>query len=602
MCGIFAWAGKAPTKFSKSKLDVLGIFNEDRGRHSCGVTTDGEIYIGIESTKIYKDFIANSDYIAPNKYPVVIGHTRHATGGAHNLENAHPFGFGQYNDHYHFIGVHNGTLQNHSDIAKKYKIEESEEKTNKNLVTYRRKIDSEILLEAVFKTKGFKLLEEYDGAAALIFTNLAEPNTVYCYHGKSKKYCTDPEEVEERPLHFWQETRNSLYISSMPESLRAIGAIEDEIKMFDHNIVYKITDGNVSKATKFIINRKNQIQTARIEKWVTPNHNANQGGGFDSRKATREYYQNKQNIIKNNNEPLLPFINDDFVNIYKDNPLRPHNQFGGLVYMNKLRYLRNGHTINGCYTWVPNYGFFFLGAKIKDAQNIFYDFVNKNFWDGDFVRVITDVPKEKRGEMFIPFSHTGKSEVVCPQLYYFYNGIRIRTAQDYQACLDMKPAFTLEALSMCATHPICSIVYNMKPYNDQGIMFDGVLATDTICPLGSGKIYKIINGNCVSITISGEEAKDNIEAIENIENVVDRLKAREKAILAKETSLIVVEKEDDLLDKDLDEIFKESLQKFPSFIKRLEEYKKSSRAIKAKDALKEFLDAATGLMIIDINE
>src|SRR5690606_24935912 len=105
-CGIFGWSGRNPASFDFTKYNLLGIMNEQRGKHSCGVTIDGEIYIGVDKNKVYRDFILSTPLEKPVKYPVVIGHTRHATIGVLNEANAHPFGFGNINDNndYKFIG------------------------------------------------------------------------------------------------------------------------------------------------------------------------------------------------------------------------------------------------------------------------------------------------------------------------------------------------------------------------------------------------------------------------------------------------------------------------------------------------------------------
>lgn len=53
MCGIFGYAGKNPKTFNKAKFDILGLYNNSRGGDSCGVTTDGEIYYGLRTSKNY---------------------------------------------------------------------------------------------------------------------------------------------------------------------------------------------------------------------------------------------------------------------------------------------------------------------------------------------------------------------------------------------------------------------------------------------------------------------------------------------------------------------------------------------------------------------
>src|SRR4030042_2821699 len=259
-CGIFAWAGKDPRKFNKTKLDVLGIYNEVRGGHSCGIAKDGEISIGIDKNKAYKDFLSTTGYDAPKKYPVVIGHTRQSTYGAHTVANAHPFGFGMIGDGYEFMGCHNGTLLNHNDLAIEFEIDINETVSGSipGVKVTRSKIDSEILLEILYKSKKYKVLSAYNGAAALVFTNVTKPNVINCFHGKSRKRDVENlEQEEERPLFYWQESKNSVYISSMDSSLSAIGGNEETIKEFEFNTVYEITDGNVVTAKKIKVTRLN---------------------------------------------------------------------------------------------------------------------------------------------------------------------------------------------------------------------------------------------------------------------------------------------------------------------------------------------------------
>ena len=257
MCGIFAWSGKDPKKFNKDKFDKLGIFNIDRGKDSCGVSFDGEVYYGLNTEKLYSKFIVNRE-IKPLKYPVVIGHTRQASiGNIVNERNAHPFGFGNNSEgNYEFIGCHNGTLYNHKDLASTFKIDttetikiQSDHNPNGFYESFRQKIDSEILLEIIYKTKNFKVLSQYNGAAALVFTNTNEPNVIYVWKGASKWYDYNSYVVEEeRPLFYYKETKNSLYISSIQESLETIGGIANvNLFTFSQNTIYKITDGDVEK-------------------------------------------------------------------------------------------------------------------------------------------------------------------------------------------------------------------------------------------------------------------------------------------------------------------------------------------------------------------
>lgn len=106
MCGIFGQATNSPKKINEYKVKMLGMYNETRGRNSCGITYDGEIYHGLDKDKLWTDFIKGRKFRA-TKFPIMFGHTRQSSVGAINHFNSHPFGFGinNTNDGYKFIGV-----------------------------------------------------------------------------------------------------------------------------------------------------------------------------------------------------------------------------------------------------------------------------------------------------------------------------------------------------------------------------------------------------------------------------------------------------------------------------------------------------------------
>ena len=100
MCGLFGWVGRNPKTFNLDKLNILGVLNEERGRHSCGLAIDGLIKVGVKANKEYRDFAIDMAGTIPESHSVVIGHTRHATSGVHDMRNAHPFGFGTTSENY----------------------------------------------------------------------------------------------------------------------------------------------------------------------------------------------------------------------------------------------------------------------------------------------------------------------------------------------------------------------------------------------------------------------------------------------------------------------------------------------------------------------
>lgn len=581
-CGLFGWFGKTPSKFNKDKFDKLGIYNEERGTHSCGVSIDGEIKVGIDDLKLYKDFIVGRNDV-PKKYPTVIGHTRKASYGKHTIDNAHPFGFGtNKNKEFEFVGAHNGTLLNHKELAKKYNI--NIDVVNKKKKFERSKIDSEVLLEILYKSKNFKVLSEYNGAAALIFTNTNHPNIVYCFRGISKTSRHSTSLQEERPLFYYKEGKNSLYVSSMKKSLEAIGGDEKSIDSFKPNILYKIVDGDISKATKIKISRKDRFQKEY------GNY------GYDYYNYDKEYEEDKyfeKDTKETSYKQILSHNNNNEINIHKEKI--EQNKYKGKVYFHKLRYLRNGHPINGIYTWVPKFGFYYLGDQLKHAEEVFWGLTNTYFLNGEFLPNNPSRSQIEKGA-FVPFLHNiGKKEIIYPALFFFYKGIRLRTFSDYNQSISFdntKNEFTINQLSCCSTHPVVDIS-RFKGYKNQCIIFENMLANATISPLGSEKIYTIEEGNCVDMKDAYKTKDKNIESLKSIEEDIK-----------KQTSLRIVEddKENDLVEADIEEMFHKNFRDFPRYIERLKKYKNSDKAKHAIEIMDEYIKSTTALVAIEPNE
>jgi len=585
MCGIFGWAGKNPNKFEKSKFDVLGIFNVSRGKHSCGISVDGDIIIGIDDNKIYTDFIYKTGYDSPRKLPYAIGHTRHATYGSHNIYNAHPFGYGDItkNDNriYEFIGVHNGSLEDYRDLATSRKIDISvETKINENSYSYRTKIDSEILLECIYKDKNFKVLSEYTGAAALIFINTNEPNVIYCYHGKSKEdNWVNSKIVEERPLYYYKETKNSLYISSIPESLTAIGATDKSLGEFEHNTVYKITDGDISNAVKIKINRTDRFQKKLYHQNNLVQNNCN----FDS---TPKSEVNIENKAYKKNKKISKIVNSN-ENIYDEKV--DQNAFGNKIYFESLRYYRTGHLINGVYCYIKKYNnIVYMGANKKESEEYFWSKVNKGFADGMFLSSATNK------NTYIPFPHKKGNEIIsAPEFLYFFDGIRVKDEIDYQACLEsrnQKRHWGHYSLSCASSHPIIDIS-KYKDKTNQGVILNNEPFSGTICPLLSDKIYTFKNGNLISWKYRPEK-EDNFIKIDNLNEVFDDIsKDSEDDTFLK-----------DRLEKEIEEIFTGPYKKYPSILKQLERYSHLEKGKQVISLLEDFIEGMSDLITIEQKE
>lgn len=528
MCGIFGYAGKDPKTFNKAKFDILGLYNDSRGGDSCGVTTDGEIYYGLKTSKNYSDFIVDQNYLVPVTNPTIFGHTRKLSMGIANEANAHPFGFGEHKEGFEFIGCHNGTLNNHKELAEKYEITTDLWTINEYKVKVwdRIKNDSEILLESLYKSEDIKVLEDYIGGAAILFQDLKESNVLYAFHGASRKETgdTNPDKFEERPLYYYKENKNSLYISSIWESLVAIGGIVDKtIFQFDHNIVYKITNGDIEKAVKYKVNRNNAAQKTTC---VSPNYSNFHKGPSNiqmninttminrSREASRRTsakakYKTIDNTIINN---IYDETDDKF--------------FKSGINFKKLRYWRNGHLINGVFTFIKDFGFFHLHANPEKAQQESYNLLGKPFDMEKFFFVPDDkTPDYKSGNIVTPFPFT-KTE---PALLYFHQGIMLETIMDYEALTNkFKENFSFEDLSEMAKHPIIDISRKRKANTHQEILFNRKPYNQKTSFVQSGKIYNIENGNLI-----------NIEECETKEDLSTSIISPNGVILLPEASKII---------------------------------------------------------------
>lgn len=123
MCGVFGFIGR-PTKKTNTALRHLADWNEIRGRDSTGlVISNGKQHNMFKTAQTATQFLKDSKTIALlNKYKNsdfinVIGHTRSATRGGVNRDNAHPFKIGR------FLLAHNGVINNFDELQKECKTE-----------------------------------------------------------------------------------------------------------------------------------------------------------------------------------------------------------------------------------------------------------------------------------------------------------------------------------------------------------------------------------------------------------------------------------------------------------------------------------------------
>lgn len=481
-CGLFGAAADDVDKININKLKILGIYNDIRGGHSCGVSIDGDIIVGVNKTKLFKDFITEYDIVGPDTLPVVLGHTRMATGGQHNEDNAHPFGFGTNGDFYDFVGCHNGTLHNDNELAEEYGISTKVESFKNGNKTTRFKIDSEILLECVYK-RGFKVLEKYEGAAALAMYNTKKPNTIYLYHGASPKVHGGSVPIEERPLFYYQESENVFYYSSLKNSLEAINDNNGEIGEFDHNIVYEIKKGNIACAKKHVIDRSKATQVNSScsfkSKSYTSIDYSKQEWDYVNKKWVDKVQKPKQvwNIAKkcwedenkNNEEDkkviTLPSTNDVLKNHQTTFEGIMTSYHDNKVFYENLRFYMNKKLLQGIYVLTKDQTL----IHVCNYESLF--------------KVMYDKLDVRHDLLFTE-----------PIKMYFVNGVRMINSTDYAQLQQKFGEFTIEQISHCTPFPIRALTDNSLAY------YKGNLATMSFSTIFGKDIVKLNNGVCKEIT------------------------------------------------------------------------------------------------------
>lgn len=274
-CGLFAHISNFENSaFSWDKFNYLGRDNDERGGDSVGRVVGDEVqkYINSKKTKTtYEDFVITYKNTEPSN--IAIGHTRKASVGGLNPDLAQPVVLDLPDESGgKFAMVHNGTIHNYQELARKYGVNT----TGKN--------DSYVLAEIIMNN-GFGVLEEYEGAAAIIIKDDRNPNTLFMFKGESLNYADKME--EERPLFYWQESKESVYISSKVEGLYFIGGDIDSTFAVKSNTVFAINNGVVSEVQA--IDRTKQTKNKQYGRTTTTNSTVVNNNRFNTRNYNEHF-------------------------------------------------------------------------------------------------------------------------------------------------------------------------------------------------------------------------------------------------------------------------------------------------------------------------
>lgn len=603
-CGIFGQATNTPAKLEIASVNLLGIYNIERGKQSCGLTWDGDIYHGVDKDKLYIDFIKNRQ-IKPKYFPTMFGHTRQSSfGNGITLENAHPFGYGvnANNTGFEFIFVHNGTLKNAKELAKKYDIEltvKYQKKLHNSDHTYeasRDKIDSEILGEILWKEKSYHVLSEYVGTAACVWMWCDQPNKLYLWSGASKLHIDDDSNTmfEERPLCVYTKNKNNMFFSSLEDSLTSIGGVIDtNIEQIARNQVHIVTDGDYKNCEKILATRKNACQDDSF-KTNYPRQN------YTKFNRTEEYY----NSLGVHDYPNMSncSVKNTELDIQNDLPLFNINDYSGKIYSKSLRYWKNGHVINGVYIYILGYGFKKVGDNYSEAYTQIELQRGKVFLIDDWSLTLK--------EGFIPIEKSSKI-----QLYYFIDGAMLKSNADYVKCLELKKNLKTNSkylsaieLSYMTKHPIATLITSFKPQ----VFFKGHFYTGNCVELGFEKVYYFDNGKftkfdkrldfvkiekpVIQLPMNFKDSKKEIthnsevlkQSINNIHKFEKEFENDLEEKLLSRTNNYEIEKEeelDDFIEDFVSEGFTLLIDNIENIMKDLKDYEEHSSVIEANRTL-----------------
>ena len=147
-------------------------------------------------------------------------HDRKASVGGVSLEKAHPIIIKEKvevpegeepKEEVKFVFIHNGTIHNYEELAKKYIPD----------IKITGLSDSQVLALLIYYS-GFDFLSEYIGGAAFVAVDYREKEPkVYLWRGKSKQYSYSQQPEEERPL-FVNYSNDRLVFSSIASYLSVL--------------------------------------------------------------------------------------------------------------------------------------------------------------------------------------------------------------------------------------------------------------------------------------------------------------------------------------------------------------------------------------------
>lgn len=235
MCGLFGIISSSPKTIDLRAFCTLGIMNDSRGGDSCGISFDGKTEYGFgKESALFIDFMKTSKMLYKrNRVKIALGHCRKASIGGVTLDKAQPVKVYGKDGNLDMIVIHNGTIYNYQDLAKRYIPE----------IDITGLSDSQVMAR-IFHKGHYSVLQEYRGGGAFVIHDLRK-DAVYLFKGASKATEYSKEIIEERPLFCCYE-KNDFIFSSLAYPLVGLYP-KSKIYKIPTNIFYKIYKGKLVK-------------------------------------------------------------------------------------------------------------------------------------------------------------------------------------------------------------------------------------------------------------------------------------------------------------------------------------------------------------------
>lgn len=393
-CGIFGIINTKKSPFDYTTFSVLGINNDSRGGDSCGVFIDGQVEYGVDKQKLFEDFMYDSVLVqTTEECHIALGHCRKASIGKVSLETAQPVCLHNSNNEIEYVLMHNGTIHNYEELAKKYIPE----------IDIKGMTDSQVMAR-IFYHKGYDALGEYNGGAVFVIVDYRKGNpTVLMWKGASPKYSTSKDSEEERPLYVSRDV-DELVFSSIGKYLPALRPY-NELRTIPANCLICYGQNKLVKVKEY---DRSKCQQSKNTPVVT-------------------YYGNRSfNDIDNDySDDLFPpytysqFIVPDPLNhIYKVNNVPVNGKFWlssyGTLFKNKPAYASKA--IEMC---------FFEGIPIpnEDAYNLILKNCKKSTLDqSDFVILFENLIRYMSYDQIYLDEHNKLVKAVSPTSWTTYSG------------------------------------------------------------------------------------------------------------------------------------------------------------------------------------